>query len=161
MKNRLVHKEEAVGLLGFLSNIFGDESVASEPDATLDDIDSIYNVISEIDQDGAFVVFMPNEPRDGEKDVLNIQFSIENGKVGLDWVLISPINVLEKNRFIQVCQSRSTQVQEREENGCGFLRVEGGDLVALCKEAITALYPGLQGKSLDLVVEGFEWPRNV
>lgn len=150
-----------MGILSFLGSIFGNPSVISEPDAALEDIDSIFNSISKVRQDGAFVVFMPNQPRNGERDVLNVQFSIENGKVGFDWVLISPINISEKNRFTDICQSHSVSPVEREENGCKFLRVESGDLVALCKESIATLYPDLHGRSLDLVVEGFEWTGNV
>jgi hypothetical protein len=150
-----------MGLLNLLKSIFSPEVALSEPDATLDDIDALHKALEETNRDGAFVVFMPGPPRAGESDVLNIQFSQENGNIGLDWVLISSVNIDEKDKFLEICRSHNVQVKERNENGCEYLRVEEGDMVSLCKNAITSLYPGLQGKCLDLVVEGFDWPVNV
>lgn len=156
-----------MNIFNFLKEIFIGESVnvnpvgsaptGSEPDAGINDIESIFNAISKSNKNGVFVVFMPCQHRSGETSVLNIQFSIENNIIGLDWVLISPINILEKHRFIQICERHSVEVKECLENGCSYLRVEEGDLVELCKESILDLYPTLHGKSLDLVIEGFEW----
>ena len=58
---------------------------------------------------------------------------------------------------MQICDSYSVEVKHRQENGCDYFRIEEGDLVLLCKETITSLYTELQGKSLDLVIEGFDW----
>jgi hypothetical protein len=150
-----------MGILSFLKSIFSHEAVPSIPDATLDDIDLFYEALNKIKNDGAFVVFIPGPPRVGESDVLNIQFSRENGTIGLDWVLLSPVNLKEKETFLEICKRHNVAVKELGENDCKYLRIEDGDIVVLCKEAITSLYPDLQGKCLDLVVEGLEWSNNV
>lgn len=62
--------------------------MSDEVYASLNDVDSIYGAIKKCTADGTFVVFMPEKPRKGEFDVLNIQYSIERGKLGLDWVLV-------------------------------------------------------------------------
>lgn len=151
-----------MGLVDFFNSLFGSKPKVSEPDATTDDINGIYEAISQVGDDGAFVVFMPLQPRDGEQDVLKLQFSIVSGKVGLDWLLLSPVNISERRSFLDLCEAHDVPVTEQEANGCRFLRVERGDLTAICKDVFFTLYPESFGTALDLhlIVEGFVWSKN-
>ena len=90
---------------------------------------------------------------------MNLQFSIEQSRVGLDWVLLAPSNVRDKERFAQFASARGYRVFEREMNKVKYLRVEdGGSLPDLCKAVIHDLYFISPESQLDLLTDGFAWP---
>lgn len=140
----------------FLSSLFSAEPTLHEPDASINDIQAWYEALSENLENGSFVVFIPHSSHANETEVLNIQFSVESNQVGLDWVLASPVNIKERTYFERLCHQLGYKYELKSSPNCEYLRVIEGDLVTLCVKAIEGLYPTLEGKCLDLVVEGFE-----
>ena len=47
----------------------------------------------------------------------------------------------------------------KEENNVRYLRVDDGDLAALCRDVITKLYKWPETEPMDLIVQGFEWTK--
>ena len=133
--------------------------VADTPSCDVSQIPAVFDRLKKDGKDESFAIFMfqpPNQPR--PKDVINIQFSIEDGRVGLDWCLIGPSNIRDKEKFercISMCGSKS---QLREANQVKYLRVEDGDLPLLCQKVICDLYEKKAHTKLEMVVEGFQWP---
>lgn len=111
-------------------------------------------------KDGNFAAFMFVPPgRRSPKEAVNLQFSLEQDRLGLDWVLLAPANIEDKERFAQFATVRGYQVMEREMNDVKYLRVEeGGDLQALGTAVICELYAMAPESPLDLISEGFPWP---
>ena len=103
----------------------------------------------------AFVFTTPDQPN--SKDAVNLQFSLENGRAGLDWVLLAPRNVRDKDRFIGYLHRRGYSFVERKMNRVVYLRIEDGDLPQLCAEIITGFYARPRDEPIDMIVEGFEW----
>jgi len=63
--------------------------------AYLFDVQDIHDQLIATAKDASFVVFiLPEE--DEPESAANVQFSIEGGAAGLDWVLLSPVNVRDK-----------------------------------------------------------------
>jgi hypothetical protein len=89
--------------------------------------------------------------------VLNIQFSIENGRVGFDWCLIAPQNVRDESCFIEFANARGYRVNRKHANKVVYLRIEDGDLARLCQDVITRMYSLPETAIIDLIVEGFSW----
>ena len=104
---------------------------------------------------------MPQNAKEGESDVLNIQFSIESDKIGLDWVLLSSINISKKAVFLAAAKSMNYDVQTQKMNDVEYLRVEGDRSPDICKQLLANLYDFKADQSLDLIVEGFEWVKEV
>jgi hypothetical protein len=127
---------------------------------TLQDIPRVFAKLREAGKDGSFAVFIfapSGQPI--SRDALNVQFSLEDGRIGLDWVLLSPANVRDRNQFSSLVASLGYRLEEREMNGVRYLRVEAGDgLPGLCAKAITDLYSLPPGSKMNLITEGFEWP---
>jgi hypothetical protein len=116
------------------------------------DIGEVFRQISAQSVETSFAVFAI---RTGEgDDVLEIQFSIENGKVGLDWILMSPANIEEKPQVIQYAASNGFEWHEKEMNGWLYLRIEQGDMVGLCASLIEDLY---QVEQVELKYSGFRY----
>jgi hypothetical protein len=103
----------------------------------------------------AFVFTTADQPDD--KDAVNLQFSLENGRAGFDWVLLAPGNIKDKESFIEYVRRRGYSYSERKVNRVAYLRVEDGDLARLCSEVITGLYARPREEPFDMIVEGFEW----
>jgi hypothetical protein len=125
----------------------------------LADIPAIFEKLHATPIDGNFAVFIFNPPGKQSRDeAINIQFSIENGTSGLDWVLLGASNITDKERFTKFASQRGYQVTEKEGNNVKYLRVEAGDLPALCAAVIREMYSLPEGTELDLIPEGFTWP---
>ena len=89
-----------------------------------------------------------------EDDAVEIQFSVEDGRTGLDWILMSPANIEEKPKVIQYAASKGVEWQEKEMNDWLYLRIEQGDVVGLCTSLIEDLY---QVEQVELKYGGFRY----
>ncbi len=69
-----------------------------------------------------------------------MQFSIEDGAAGLDWILESEANKAERRNVEQYILSKGFHFQEKEMNNWHYLRIEQGDIVELCVGIIKDLY---------------------
>ncbi len=147
-------------LLNFFRSLFS-SPVVEDLTVNLDEITDVYKKLSSEGANGSFAVFMPQHARDGETDVLNIQFSIESDKIGLDWVLISTINISEKEVFFAAAKSMNYDVQTLRMNDVEYFRVEGDRAPDICKQLLANLYNFKHDQKLDLMVEGFEWASAV
>lgn len=118
------------------------------------DVDEVFRQISAQGVETSFAVLIIQTG--GQNDAVEIQFSIEDGKVGLDWILMSPANIEDKPKVIQYAKSKGVAWHEKEMNGWLYLRIEQGDLVGFCKSLIEDLY---QLRQLELKYGGFRYER--
>ena len=114
------------------------------------DVGEVFRQISAQGVETSFAVFAIQT---GD-DAVEIQFSVEDGKTGLDWILMSPANIEEKPKVIQYAASKGVEWQEKEMNDWLYLRIEQGDVVGLCTSLIEDLY---QVEQVELKYGGFRY----
>ena len=85
---------------------------------------------------------------------VEIQFSIEDGKAGLDWLLMTPENIAEKEKVIEYAASRGVRWQEKTMNEWVYLRVERGDIAGFCTSLVEDLF---RVDSVELKYGGFKY----
>ena len=123
------------------------------------DIPAIFEKLRIGGKDGSFAVFIFTPPGKASPDeAINLQFSIEQGQIGLDWVLLGPLNLRDKEKFLQFAGKLGYKVVAREGNKVKYLRVEEGDLPKLCEASIRDLYAISSDTGLGFIPEGFTWP---
>ena len=84
---------------------------------TLDEIPSIFDALKSQAIDASFAVFLPEQTA-ADGDVLNLQVSFENGRPGLDWVLLSNVNVRDKTRFTALLDAENVIHREVNAGHC-------------------------------------------
>ena len=132
--------------------------VAEQYEVHIADVPKIFEQLREQGSDGSFAVFIfTDHGRVGEEHGINLQFSIENGTVGLDWVLLAPVNVRDEQRVFDFLKARRARPRKLTENGVTYLRAEEGDLVQLCQHIMSGLYGIKANEPVDLLPEGFSW----
>jgi hypothetical protein len=127
--------------------------------ATVALIPAVVKRLDATGQNDAFAVFIFTRPGEYESDetAVNLQFSIENSRLGLDWVLLGPRNIKDQDTIAQFIRSRGHTVNEQEMNGVRYLRTTDGDVATLGVDIAQTVY-GLRADSVvDLIAEGFEW----
>lgn len=107
---------------------------------SVSDICDVYRQILNQHVETSFAVFIIAPPQWNAGDTVEIQFSVEEGVTGLDWVLMSESNQREKQRVVQYALSKGSEWQECEMNKWIYLRTDQGDLVELCTSLIRDLY---------------------
>ena len=115
--------------------------------------------IAQLRQNGSehsFLVFMFDPPGKPGAEAINLQLSIDKGRLGLDWVLLSSSNVADRAKVDALFRKRGQPGKETEMNGVRFLRVEGGDLSALACAVLADVYELAPDAKLETVVEGFQ-----
>lgn len=133
--------------------------VAAEAKVKITDIPAIFEKLQAAKKDGSFAVFCFLPPGgQSSKDAINVQFSIEGGRIGFDWVLIGPSNIRDKDKFAQIAERQGYKIVEREMNNVRYLRVEEGNLPELCRASIRDLYSMSPDTELLLIPNGFSWP---
>lgn len=140
-----------VGLAAFVLSRF---RVGDGPTIHVRDLQRAIAELARQGKNGAFLVVLFGQGSRGG-DRLNLQLSIEKGRLGIDWVLLAELNVADRTKFEGFVRERGFFVREHEMNGVRYLRVEDGDLPALAQTVLTDLYQLAPGDSLDTVVEGF------
>ena len=132
--------------------------VAEQYPVHIADVPKVFQQLREHGSDGSFAVFMfTDHGKLGEENGINLQFSIENGTVGLDWVLLAPVNIRDEQRVFDFLTARHARPRKLTENGVTYLRAEEGDLVQLCQHIMSGLYGIKANEAVDLLPEGFSW----
>lgn len=127
------------------------------PEITVANVSDAVAQLCRQGKDGAFLVLMLPSPQVPGRDPLNVQYSIEGGRLGLDWVLVSDTNVAEAQRVGAFIRERGHTVAEKEMNGVRYLRVEDGDVVRLGLAILDRLYGLDGGARVGTVMRGFRW----
>lgn len=133
--------------------------IAGTPVCTLEQIPDVFERLKQQGKNASFAVFMFQPPgKSKPDDAVNIQFSIEDGHIGLDWCLLGSTNIRDKEKWERFVTENGYTIQTKEQNRVNYLRIEQGDLPRLCQRVITELYGLGRDVELDMVVEGFSWP---
>jgi len=133
---------------------------AEEVTVRIDQIPDVVSQLKATGQDSSFAVFlfMPEGKRaHDDEEKVNLQYSIEGGHVGLDWVLLAPQNVTDQNEIAAYIKDHGFAANMREENNVRYLRVEDGDIAGLGVKIATEFYHLNPAAEVDLIVESFDW----
>lgn len=143
----------ATALAMFLRSIRGDRP------ATLAQLPDIVAQLQSTGSDESFAVFLLTPPGDRENPdtAVNLQYSIANGRLGLDWELLAPRNIADAEKFAAFARAQGHTVSDLKPNKTRVLRVEDGDLVGLGRGVATQLYGLAPDAAVTLIAEGFEW----
>ena len=125
---------------------------------SVDDIGEVYRQISTQGIETSFAVFIIATSRWNTADTVEVQFSVEKGVTGLDWILMSEPNKREKSRVIQFALSKGAEWQECELNNWIYLRIEQDDLAEICTCLIRDLY---EAEDVLLKYGGFKLSRKL
>ncbi len=109
--------------------------------------------------DASWVVFFftPRNEADGDDNGVALQYSLIDGRLGLDWVLLQPRNITDKEKIVGSARLRNQVVVEREDNGVHSLRVEDGDIVGLGVQIVKELYRLDDDDAMELYSDNFDW----
>jgi hypothetical protein len=84
--------------------------------------------------------FAPPGKESDDNETLYLQYSIEGGKLGLDWVLMDPHNIADRDKVATFIAGQHFAVIRRDGNGVKYLRVEGTGLAELGLKIVRELY---------------------
>ena len=117
-------------------------------------IPKVFEILSATKAEGAFGTFIV--PVKEKNDSLNIQFSYEDNRIGLDWVLLGEINKDNKDKFLEYAKRKGYRLIQKEGKGVKYFRAVEGDLVDLCQSIILELYDYNPNAPFGLVYHGAE-----
>jgi hypothetical protein len=103
----------------------------------------------------ALVFDTPDRPTD--EGAINIQMSVEGGRLGFDWVLLGPRNIEDREQFIRFAQAHGVEPIAHSLNGVSYLRVEDTYVPKFTSSVVTEMYHLSPHDPVGLVYEGFEW----
>ena len=122
------------------------------------DISRVFRAVASTKKVATFAILTFSTPdRQTDDDAVSVQFSIEDGRVGLDWVLVGPRNIEDQSRFTLLAVSLGHKPQLKERNKVRYLRVVDGEIPALCAAVVSQLYGLGPTDQMELIVEGIEW----
>jgi hypothetical protein len=133
---------------------------ANEARVRLSEIPVVFDKVKAVGKDATFAQFCFGIVDESAQDkAVNVQFSIEGGRIGFDWVLICEANRRDREKFLALARRLGHAITEHKApNGCEYLRAEDGDLIQLCTLSICEIYGLLETAEVELVWDGFKWP---
>jgi hypothetical protein len=133
----------------------------NQAEAHLSDLPSLVDAMSRGSASVRYATLIFNTPdRPSEDDALNIQISLDNGKIGFDWVLLGQRNIEDREKFMTFARTQGVEPVARSMNGVSYLRVEGTDIAKFTANVVTGMYHRPSNDPLGLVYEGFAWPQS-
>jgi hypothetical protein len=143
--------------MSIFSKLFGGVRPTKHQGASADEIPKVIGLLQQSAKNGNFVVFMfaPADSTDG--NAVNLQYSIDGGVVGFDWVLISPRNIADKAKVVEFASRLGHRLEEQEMNGVHFLRITGSGISELGAKIIQDFYKIDRNTKLEIMTQGFEW----
>jgi hypothetical protein len=132
----------------------------AERKVTIRELPEVVAQLRQTGKDGSFAVFLftPANETGGDSATVNLQYSIENAKLGFDWVLLAPRNLADRQKIWDFAKECHLEPTEREMNKVRYLRIEGGDVTDLGMRITKTLYGLTDDSPVDLIVESFAWP---
>jgi hypothetical protein len=97
-------------------------------------------------------------PNDSESDVA-IDYSVKNGVLEFNWTLLSPRNIADKQKVIDLLRANGhTPIELVAENGTPYIKVTDGNLENIGNLILEQIYH--QAPTLELIGDGFDWPQD-
>jgi len=124
-------------------------------------IPSIVSQLRQEARNGSWVAFAfipPNSSNIGAPEI-NLQYSFEDGKAGLDWVLIAPRNLQDQKKFTDAVSERNQLAMEKEMNGVRYLRVEDGDIADLGLNLLQNTFGLKNDDEIEVIADGIDWRK--
>lgn len=104
----------------------------------------------------AVIMFLPTDSEDGEH--VNLQFAVQDGIVGMEWVLLGGRNIQDREGIKEFAACHGHQFMECEMNDVKYLRTVGPELGDLGVKVLCGYYRFEPTTRVQLLAEGFEWP---
>ena len=129
---------------------------------TTRDFPDLCNALQRSGREGSFWVVLVPATAGGDGYSANLQYSIEDGVLGADWVLIAERNIEDKDQFLACLQGAGARVTEKERNGVRYLRATGApDLALAGQQLLHRVYAVNADDHLQLIVTGFRWRKTL
>jgi hypothetical protein len=124
-------------------------------------VSDIWQVVDQLDRKGchaSWVMFMFNTsvPSAATDDqCINLQYSIEDGQLGLDWILLGERNIVDQKSMSRFSKRRGHTLIDRETNDVSYIRIEDGDIRALGLQIVERCYGVSRDTNIGVLHEGF------
>jgi hypothetical protein len=102
----------------------------------------------------AVFTFCPPGERHSNKTEVQLRFSVENGKVGLDWSRFTRRNIADKDKIVAFIQEQHQTVLQGG-NRVRYFRVEDGDVSQLGVEILEEFYHLPSNGEIGMFAYGF------
>ena len=137
----------------------GNPRVITPSGLLVSQIPSVFDQLSQNGKERSFAAFVfgPADDPANEEKIINMQYSVENGTIGFDWVLLAPGNKKDLAKVEAFIKARGHTVMTKEANGVRYLRVEGQGLSELGTAIAKELYSLKDNDQMALFTDKFEW----
>jgi hypothetical protein len=128
--------------------------------ATLNDIPAIVSSLAKHGEDERWVMFVLPQSGNSDEDCITVQFSVDQGEVGFDWLLDNGLGHAHRSKFEELARRRGWPVTECDSDGFHYLRVQGLtplEIGQVGKEVLTALYNIYPNQQLEIEQDAEDW----
>lgn len=125
---------------------------------TLGDVARIHDAVRDATKKEVFAVFLiPSEQEEKSDGLPSVEFSQEDGVIGLDFVLLSKANLAKRESFEHLATSLGYTAVSRSMADVPYLRVVGDDLPNLMRETLLHVFGVGPNEEMALVLEGVDY----
>ena len=136
------------------------EAETPKQTARLGDIPAIINSLATHGEDGTWVMFILPQTESSDENDITIQFSVENGTVGFDWLLDNGLGNAHRKKFEEFARRRGWPVVELEMAGFHYLRIQDlspSQIAEIGKEVLSTLYHVSPTQEVEIQDDAPEW----
>ncbi len=125
---------------------------------TLDDVARIHDAVRVATKKEVFAAFLiPYDQEEKSDGLPSVEYSQEDGVIGLDFVLLSKANLAKRESFEHLAASVGYTVVSRSMADVPYLRVVGDDLPNLMRETLVHVFGVGPNEEMAIVLEGVDY----
>lgn len=124
----------------------------------LDTLSLVFNEVKSSEKEGSFSAFVIGA---NDEEAINIQFSFEDGHVGLDWVLLGDVNIRDQLKYEMYLTSHNIAFDYKTRNNVSYIRTRDGNLALICRNILVDLYGVKKGELFDVYYQGINLEKYV
>jgi hypothetical protein len=121
----------------------------------LSEVPVVYEQLLSTGKDGSCAIFAFFPQLVNTEEHVEIQYCIENSKIGFEWVLIGYPKFRDQDNVKSHMDRLGYEYSLREMNGIEYLRVVNGDLVGLVESILKEMYGITEKHRMELVAGRF------
>lgn len=121
----------------------------------LSEVPVVYEQLLSTGKDGSCAIFAFFPQIVNKQEHVEIQYCIENSKIGFDWVFIGNPKYRDQEKIKSHMEELGYEYSLREMNGVEYLRVVNGDLIALVGSILKDIYGITEKHKMELVAGRF------
>ena len=125
---------------------------------TISELPELIKALNASKTNGSFFVLLIPNTAESDGYNANLQYSIEDNEIGIDWVLIAKSNINNKDKFEEIIKNKGLNCKHLSGNNVDYIRATGNkNMEEIGKSLLQEMFSVTAETKFQLIITGMTW----